>query len=87
MVSSRILNKEAKVMSHQLEDQYPDCKCGVVMRIWNLDPERYPFRQNWLSQNVPSVFEEVNKSQDEEGLPVHILRCKDCGHEIRVPVG
>ena len=68
-------------------DNYPDCKCGIAMRIWNLDPARYEFRQNWLSQNVPAIFEEVGKTQDEEGMPEYILRCKDCGNEIRIPVG
>ena len=69
-----------------VEQEYPDCKCGVVMRIWNLDPERYEFRQNWLAQNVPSVFKEIGKEENEEGVPVHILRCRDCGNEIKVPL-
>ncbi len=73
-------------MVYGMDKPYPDCKCGIVMRIWNLDPERYEFRQNWLAKNVPAVFEEVAKVEAEDGVPEHILRCKECGHEIRVPL-
>lgn len=73
-------------MSHQIETNQKDCKCDIAIRIWNLDPERYDFRQNWLVQNVPAVFKNAGKKYDEAGVPIDILECKDCGRKIEVPL-
>lgn len=73
-------------MNHKINARLTDCKCDIVIRIWNLDPERYEFRQNWLAQNVPSVFNKKGRKYDKDGTPIDILQCKDCGRKIEVPL-
>jgi len=63
------------------------CRCEVATMIWNLDPDNNPRRQNWLSQNVPAIFDEVKRNYDYDvgGGMSYVLKCKKCGREIVVP--
>lgn len=61
------------------------CRCEVALMIWNINSDRYAFRQKWLSQNVPNIFDKVRRYTEEWGEVVYVLKCKECGKEVTVP--